>query len=168
MKKQTINNEFALPDVLSFAPDEILPAPKEKPNTSSPSLAKTPYQVNAWEPRLIIDLALEIDPLEEILVRYNLSMEEYNALSSVPSFRRELANTIREVRENGISFTKKAAVQAESYLEVLDTIVNDALTPPSVRLEAIRSTVEWGKLNPKEPKGDNATNATQINVNISF
>lgn len=129
----------------------------------SPERGKT----NQWDPRLILDLAFAIDPLEEVLPRYGLSTREFDRLSKVPAFRKELALTLRDIRENGLTFTKKAKVQAESYLEVLDEIVHDNETPASVRLEAIRSTVKWGNLEPRDDKKDD-TNATTVNVQINF
>jgi hypothetical protein len=126
-----------------------------------------PASTNRWDPRLILDLAVAIDPLEDILQRYSLSQDEFDLLAKTQAFRRELAGTIRDARENGITFASKAKFQAESYLEVLDQIVHDATTPASTRLEAIRSTVRWGGLEPKEQKED-ATTATQVNVQINF
>lgn len=128
----------------------------------------TPDTTNPWDPRLILDLALGIDDIPEILSRYNLSEDEFNILSSTAPFRQELAITIREAREHGIKFSQKAKVQAEGYLEVLDSMVYDQATPASVRLEAIRSTVKWGRLEPPKEKTEGDTNAQQINVNINF
>ena len=124
--------------------------------------------VNRWDPRLILDLALGVEDLDTVLPRYNLTFDDYETLAHSPIFRRELALTIRDVRENGLPFKAKARVQAEAYLEVLDELVYNDGTPASTRLEAIKSTVAWGGLIPKESKEDNQTNATQINVSISF
>lgn len=140
---------------------------EDSPPRQTPSLPQ-PVNPNLWDPRLVLDLAVGVDGLEEILTRYGLTTYEFELLSKTQAFRRELALTIRDVRENGVPFASKARVQAEAYLEVLDRMVHDDTTPASVRLEAIRSTVLWGKLLPKEDKAQDTTNATQINVNISF
>lgn len=121
---------------------------------------------NRWDPRLILDLALAIEPLEEILPRYELSIDEFDLLAKTPVFRKELALMIREVREEGLSFSRKAQFQAESYLEVLDSMVYSELTPANIRLEAIRSTVKWGNLE-KSDKEDGIAGGT-INVQINF
>lgn len=133
-------------------PDVQLPATRHK---------------SPWDPRLILDLAFGIDDLQDILLRYGLTQEAFNALSDNKIFRRELALTMRELREDGLTFARKARFQAEAYLEVIDTIVYDDAVAPSVKLEAIKSTVQWGGLIQKEQKSESA-NATQINVNISF
>jgi hypothetical protein len=123
---------------------------------------------NIWDPRLILDLAIGVDGLEEILPRYDLTEEEFTILSDIPAFRRELAMAMRDAREYGLPFTKKAKVQAESYLEVLDHLVYSDLTPANVRLEAIRSTVRWAGLEPKETAGTGDGEKNVINVQINF
>jgi hypothetical protein len=108
-----------------------------------------------------------VDALPEILARYEMADPDFYRLSELPLFRRELALAIREVRAEGVSFAAKAKVQAEEYLVVLDGMVHDRETPASTRLEAIKSAVKWGRLEPKEDKVD-TTNATQVVVNISL
>ena len=126
-----------------------------------------PKSTNLYDPRMILDLAIAVDDITVILPRYGLSDAEFNILSETPVFRRELAMAMREARENGLPFANKAKFQAESYLEVLDELVYSAETPASVRLEAIRSTVKWARL--EQPTGAEAQgNAPQINVNINF
>jgi hypothetical protein len=149
-------------DAFSIHFDESLPALTD---TDLPTKSDT---VNKWDPRLILDLAVGIDSTEDILHRYNLSEEEYENLSKVKSFRQELALMIRDVRENGVSFARKAAVQAESYLEDVHTMITDPTVAAGTKLDAIKSTVLWGRLLPEKETKDDALNATQINVSISF
>ena len=146
---------------------------EDLPAQSSPDqpIIFTPIKreaVNRWDPRLVLDLALGVEDLDTVLPRYNLTFDDYETLAHSPIFRRELALTIRDVRENGLPFKAKARVQAEAYLEVLDDLVYSDGTPASTRLEAIKSTVAWGGLIPKESKEENQGNATQINVSINF
>ena len=125
--------------------------------------------VNPWDPRLVLDLALAIEDTTPILERYDLQQEDYDALMRTPSFRRDLALTMREVRENGLSFKHKARVQAESYLEVLDQLVYSPATPASTRLDGIKQAVTWGGLGPpKDGSGSEAQQAQAINIQINF
>lgn len=126
-----------------------------------------PKSTNLYDPRMILDLAIAVDDITVILPRYGLTEAEFNLLSETPVFRRELAMAMREARENGLPFANKAKYQAESYLEVLDELVYSAETPASVRLEAIRSTVKWARLE-VEKGAEAGSNAPQINVNINF
>jgi len=159
--------EDDLADLLSGDYDEPQSSPVDLAGRSTPVPLKR-EAVNRWDPRLILDLALGVEDLDTVLPRYNLTPDDYETLAHSPIFRRELALTIRDVRENGLPFKAKARVQAEAYLEVLDELVYSDGTPASTRLEAIKSTVAWGGLIPKESKEDSQTNATQINVSINF
>jgi hypothetical protein len=140
--------------------NQRLPAPRSK-------IGQQPAATNAWDPRLILDLALRVDSLDDILARYSLTRQEYDKLSDVPAFRRDLAVTIRDVRENGATFRQKAKIQAESYLDVLDELVYADDTSANVRLDAIKFAVRCADLEPKETKAE-AQNATQVNVNINL
>jgi len=126
-----------------------------------------PPSTNKWDPRFIMDLALGLDELDTILTRYGLTEQEFDTLSKVPAFRRELALTIRDARENGVTFAGKARTQAEGYLEVLDALVYDPGVPASTRLEAIRSTVKWARLEVAPGEKDTG-NAPAINIQINF
>jgi len=123
---------------------------------------------NQWDPRLILDLALGIEDTRDILTRYGLTDNDYIALCGSRTFRQELAVTIRDIHENGLPFRAKARVQAEAYLEVINDLVYDDNTPATTKLEAIRSTVRWANLEPKEEKGPDAGSGQTVNVQINF
>jgi hypothetical protein len=123
---------------------------------------------NPWDPRLILDLALAIDPLEEILQRFSLTGSHYTRLLQIPSFRRDLSMTMRELRENGVTFGRKAAAQAESYLLDVDEMIQDRSIAASTRLDAIKWTAKMGKLEPKDEKGGDAASGTTVNLQINF
>ena len=140
---------------------------EESPSISRHNLPSFSPSTNRWDPRLILDLAVGVDGLSEILLRYDITLDEYDHISKSESFRRELSLAIRDARENGTPFAVKARVQAESYLEVLDALVYSPNTPSSTKLESIRSIVKWGRL--EAPKnGEDTVPATQVNVNINF
>jgi len=136
--------------------------------TGRDSLTTPHTSINPWDPRLVMDLAIGVDGLDEILPRYTITEQEFEILSNTQAFRRDLALAMRDARENGLPFANKAKVQAESYLDVLDDLVYNIGTPANVRLEAIRSIVKWGRLEPQKDNTADVANATQINVNISF
>lgn len=133
-----------------------------------PQFALSSLSPNKWDPRLLLDLVIAVDHLDDILERYGLSHEEYSILSSNVVFRRELASIMRDVRENGASFRAKARIQAESYLPVVDDMIWDKEIAPSTRLDAVKSVVRWGDLEPKEKKEQIQQTQPQINVQILF
>ena len=159
-----MNDEFII-DMVDHDEPGLLPAQAGGGASPTSPLALSP---NKWDPRLLLDLVIAVDSLEVILDRYDLSREEYNILSSNLVFRRELAATMRDIRENGASFRAKARIQAESYLPVVDEMVWDIDIAPSTKLDAIKSIVRWGDLEPKDKKEQVQQTAPQINVQILF
>ena len=157
-----------LPQAVAMQDGEGFHIPVSIPANSPRLNLTSPATPNRWDPRLILDLALGVEDLDTVLPRYNLTPDDYETLAHSPIFRRELALTIRDVRENGLPFKAKARVQAEAYLEVLDELVYSDGTPASTRLEAIKSTVAWGGLIPKESKEETGATGSTINVQINF
>lgn len=169
MKPQNIINDISealIPD----SQEDPIPDSQEAISPYEASEDPIPYKplpTNIWDPRLILDLAIGIDDLEVVLRNYNLSEKEFEALTALPAFKRELADTMRDVRDKGVTFTAKARVQAESYLETLDDLIYNVATPAGVKLDAIKSVVKWGALEPQENK-DSAGVGQSVNIQINF
>lgn len=116
---------------------------------------------------MVLEMAIGIEDTATILDRYGMDAHEWELVSASPLFRRELADLQREVAEQGLSFRAKARIQAESYLLDLDDMVNDDETPASVKLDAIKSAVKWGDLEPKKDKDDGGGgNSFNIQINL--
>jgi hypothetical protein len=161
-----MNDDFLidLPDI----DDPSLPPALSTQSMITPFASFDGFQpINKWDPRLLMDLAIGVEDLPSILARYDLTEKGLNSLLDHPVFRRELAVMTRDVQENGATFRAKAKIQAESYLPVLDHIVNDESVPTGIRLDAIKSAVRWGDLEPREVKGQE-NNAAQVNIQINF
>ena len=119
-----------------------------------------------WHPRLTFDIAMKED--QQILCdRYSLRLEDLEALYYIAAFRREIADHQKLIREEGVTFRQKAKVQAEMYLEVLDDIVNNADVSAATRLDAIKSVVKWGDLEPKVDKAAQSA-MPQFNIQINL
>ena len=126
-----------------------------------------PPTTKFWDPRLTLDLAIGVDDLDTILERYALTKGQFNNLSDLPAFKRDLAEVMRDVREKGVPFKTKAKIQAEVYLELIDKMVFDENVPAGVRLDAIKSVVKWGDLEPTNLKDDGAI-SNAVNIQINF
>jgi len=124
-------------------------------------------RANPWPPHLILDLALGMNEPIEVAEAHNLSPEALARLYENPTFRKELAQVSREVRENGVSFSTRAAALAEDGLTTMYHVLHNPETPASTRLAIFDALAKYGKLTPEKAKED-TTNATQINVNISL
>lgn len=154
-----LEKDDIFPPVLYYDDPQLNPATKHAPTRTS----------QPWDPRLVLDLAVGVDDLPTILTRYRLTTAEFDRLQEVNAFRRELAVAMRDVREQGVQFRQKAKVQADAYLMVLDSMVHDPATPPSTRLEAIKSVVRWGDLEPKDKDAKNQPGQnSNINIQINF
>lgn len=117
-----------------------------------------------WPPRLPFDLALG-ESQDRLCAIYGLTLDQLLTIQANPAFKQELAKCEKEVSEHGITFKRKAALQAEMYLEEIHDLVTSPETPASVRLAAIQSVTKWGGLEPKESKGDvNTQNNVKIEI----
>jgi hypothetical protein len=122
---------------------------------------------NPWPPRLVLDLALGLDDVETILTRHDIPVHTYNQLLQLPLFRRELVVAQKELQENGVSFKRKAALQAEMYLEDMDQVMKDDKTPPSVKKDIFIHMAKLGELEP-EKKGDGTNSGPAFNIQINL
>jgi hypothetical protein len=146
-------------DIVAITADDVAAA------INVPMLTR-PEAPSPWNPRLPFDIALGED--QQILCdRYNLQLEDLEGLYYIAAFRREIANHQKIIREEGVTFRQKAKVQAEMYLDVLDDIVNNVDVSAATRLDAIKSIVKWGDLEPKVDKAAQSS-MPQFNIQINL
>ena len=145
--------------------DELVLTSFDPPCERQISLAQI-GKVAPWPPRLSFDMAMgESD--ERLCHLHNITSDDLTSLRLNPTFRREVAKHEKEVRDNGLTFRAKARVQAEMYLEDLHELVTAVDTPASVRLDAIKSVVKWGDLEPV-PQSSSTQSITQNNMKIEI
>ncbi len=118
-----------------------------------------------WPALLPFELALGVEDLSTILQSHDIGEREWEVIQNNSTFRRELVAAHKEVAESGISFRRKAAIQAEMYLEELDLIMTSSDTPSSLKLEIFKTLVKYGELEPirEEARGPNSAFNIQIN-----
>lgn len=107
-------------------------------------------------------------PLTTVLTALNVDTNApglRNLLTSV-TFKQRYATYVRELTESGESFKLKARVQAEELLATQWAIIQSPNTPANVRMDGIKSLVEWGGLKPEKKTEDKA--ATQISITIDL
>lgn len=119
-----------------------------------------------WPAMLPFELALGIHSLEAILDGHGLSLYDWEIIEDNPLFKREVAAAMLEVAESGMSFRRKAAVQAETYLLDMDNLMNSVDTAPSTKLDIFKTLVKCGDLEPKDSKA--GATAGQFNIQINF
>lgn len=120
----------------------------------------------AFSAALMLDLALEADTLENLCVKYEITLLELQNLLDNTAFYKAVMDMKGEIGERGVSFRLKAAIQADMYLQDIHKMVSDATTPASVKLDAIKSIVKWADLEPKPKDGAMNGNAFKLVINM--
>ena len=122
---------------------------------------------NIWPTMLPFEVALGINPIDEVLDAHDIDQQEWEAIQANPSFRKSLMAAQKEVAETGLSFQRKAAIQAEMYLEDVDALMTSIDTSPSLKVDIFKAMVKFGNLEPVAAKADAAGNSTfNIQINI--
>ena len=121
---------------------------------------------NAHE-RLCCELALALDPPEEVFARYNYSEERARELLSDPSFEKMLARIAAEIRESGLTFRTKARIMAEELLPQAFEMATDPFTSSAVRADLIKWSAKVSGLEPKD-KDDGRTAGGGLTLSITF
>jgi len=121
-----------------------------------------------WPHGLVIDMALGIDCLEDILLRYNMTPEHWAALEDNRAFRIDLARARKEISETGMGFKRKAAVHAELYLKNMDDLMQDADVAPGVKKDIWTNMARLADLDPKKDKEDGVSGGMAFNIQINM
>lgn len=143
-------------------PRETYEERAERRLESIPSVYKTQHE------RLAFELALA--PPEDaggIFAGHGFTQDQSIALLSDATFARLLERVTKEVKDQGLSFRAKARVMAEDLLQHSYSLATDPEVSAAVRLDAIKSTVKWAGLEPKEKDGA-GTGGGGLTLNISF
>lgn len=150
---------------VTVPPVEVVAQPTTDLAAGRPARPSIPR--SAWDPRLIFDLALGVDDLNDILDRHKLTEEQLSTLFGNKMFRSEVAALRMDMQKDGVTLRTKAKLQAESYLTVLDGMVHDIHTSASVRLSAIQQVCKLGDVEPKkDAQGAAAGGGYNIQINI--
>lgn len=117
----------------------------------------------AFDPRMAFEVALEMEPLDQIALRYGLSHSELELLIVNPLFKKAVVNYKDELLDNGITFRQKAKVQAEAYLKDAHFLIKNPMTPATVKADMIK----WmAKVADYEPKNTSDDQGTTFNLQI--
>ena len=147
-------------DVPFFAPGIY-----DEPEEDNYAYQYSPQTVPPWTPALVFDVALGLETEETLFDRHGITKDAWAHINTHPLFLRQVADQAREMGESGLTFRTKARIQAEMYLEDIDRMVASPNTDQKVKLEAIRSMVKWGNLEPV-PNKEDGVGVAQVNVQI--
>lgn len=132
----------------------------EEPTTREP--------VYPWPPKLPYDLALGADTEEVILLRHGVTKDDYLRWALTHPFRRALAESAKDIRDNGVTFKRICAGIAEDFLGELDEKLHDPAVGFSTKMDAFRTVTKLAGLEPKEDKSAAPQSANMVNIQINI
>lgn len=106
------------------------------------------------------------EPLSVFLAQECLTLQEYEAISKNPTYKRYVKDFKAELTENGFSFSAKARVLAEDLLGDIYLMAKDVDTPAQMRVKTLENLVEWGRLAPKQTQNDLPGSGFSITINL--
>lgn len=124
-----------------------------------------------YPPTLPIEVALRTAPIKTICEAYKISREEWEQLRVHPLFIADVQAAMQTLKEEGMSFTVKARLQAEELLKTSWQMIQSMATPPTVRADLIKFTIRAAGLDKSAEKvsqQDPARFAPQLNIQINL
>lgn len=117
-------------------------------------------------PRLLLEVASGLEEGWEIADRYGYSDREWKDMSENEGFKKQVAALTAELKLNGVTFQRKAAMIAEDLLEDLFTLAKNSRSLPDL-LSVARFAAQMGRLEPASgERGGQSGNVFQIAFNF--
>lgn len=122
-----------------------------------------------WPPGLPIELALAkrqgIKP-REVCASYGLAQSDYQRLTQNPGFLKALDDAFAEIDKDGVTFRRKAQVQAEELLKTSWSLIHDASgdVPANVKADLIKWTMRVAGYDASLDQKAAAANASAVNA----
>lgn len=121
--------------------------------------------------QMVAELAAKIQEPKDILARYDVSEEEFRALSRTPAFRSAYTEA-KQFWESNANARERIAVKALAMLEdsllELHTIFHDGDKTGQVRLDAFKQMSVLAKVNGGEQKAENTRAGQTVNIHIDM
>jgi hypothetical protein len=161
-----VNNEQ---DEFDIPEGSFEDTPEERPPRHL-SIVDTPSDPTHWSPLFVFEIALAVDPIDEILLRHEVEEDEFAVIQQSRVFRRELTEAKKEIAEQGYGFKRKSAIQAELYLKDMDLLMQSTETAASVKVDIFKTLAKMGDLEPekKVASKDGGAEGSQFNIQINI
>jgi hypothetical protein len=119
-----------------------------------------------YDPLMVAELAMGAEHPHEIADRYGVDEDDYEHLASQDWFQRLVAAKRTEFHEQGVLFTAKAAMMAETLLtRLFQQGMANVLTPPLV-VEVAKQLTDIGRLKPQPLSTQPSTAGSGFQINI--
>lgn len=116
-----------------------------------------PCFIDGFDTRFVFELALGSEPVESILTRYGVSLEEYERFLGNAAFQAQLQKFRTDIHEKGLGFREKARAMAEDLLVTAYSMIKDPNIPATVKADLIKWTAKVADLEPKPEKNPEAS-----------
>lgn len=120
-----------------------------------------------WVEELAFEVALEYFAPEDLQLKFELSPQRYQRITSVPEFKRAVADYRREIDDEGIAFKLRARKCAELMLEEIHEMAFDQRVDAKTRLEAMKTMCHYAGYDMKTAE-DGGGIKVQIISNLSL
>lgn len=121
----------------------------------------------SFDPKLVMELAMELDSPSVVFARYGYTPEEMAALIGNKHFITALKDMMDQVKKDGLSFKMKAKMQAEDLLQQSYSMATNPDTPAAVRADIIKWTAKMADLEPKSTDGKSMGQGFQLNITFA-
>jgi hypothetical protein len=136
------------------------------PDKPTPIEIPAIYRLN--HERLVYELALKIEPAEDVFARYGYTIEQAAELAANPAFGTMLEAATKEVMEKGLAFQPKIRAIAEDVLPDAYAMIKDPFAPASVRADLIQWSARLAGHEPKkDDKGQTGSGGLVLNITFS-
>lgn len=119
-----------------------------------------------WPATLPVEIALRTASPQALRDAYGISDAEWEALTAHPVFLADIRNAVEALKKDGMSFRKKAALQAEALLETSWRMIHDADVADTVRADLIKFTTRVAGLDASKEQAANNAPALNIQINL--
>jgi hypothetical protein len=109
--------------------------------------------------------AVGVRPFDEILTMFEIAPEDGEALQEHPVFQQRLLLARDAVETDGTAFFARCRILAGQTMPAMLNLINDSGTPASVQLDAWKTLVKYGRLEPMPPT-QQATVGPQLTLTI--
>lgn len=134
--------------------------------------AVRPPAPEPYPPTLPVEVALKTGTIPEICDAYGITRDEWNVLRNRPDFRKEVADWVEKLKEEGMTFKAKARLQSEELLKTAWGMIHDktGLVPSTVRADLIKFIIRASGLDESAKAGAGAggVNQTALQININL
>lgn len=126
----------------------------------------TPCFIDGFDTRFVFELALASEPVEGLLQRYNVSIEQYENYLQNVAFQAQLQKFRADIHERGLGFREKARALSEDMLVTAYRMVKDENVPATVKADLIKWVAKVADLEPKQDKNPESQFLPNVLISI--